>query len=117
MARDKHTFGPPGFRGFHRPVPGPVPPPMPHLPEMPPMRGPVKIRDWKYSPDGKFDLVHFQNGMPGAIPHGYVFDGFGMHGNGPRRLDTQDIRGDISNSEGMDAPNLWFNNSDMGQNF
>ena len=43
--------------------------------------------------------------------------GTGGHGNGPRRLDTQDIRGDISNSEGMDAPNLWFNNSDMGQNF
>lgn len=116
MAGKGKMFGPPGY---FRPPCGmpPVPPSIPTLPAMPPLRGPVKVRDWRFSPDGKYDLVHFRNGMPGIIPHGYVFDGYGFRGNGPRFLDTHDIRGDISNSEGMDAPNLWFNNSDCGQNF
>lgn len=107
MKSDNHMFGPPGFAQ-----------PTPLHPGIPPHHvGPAKFRDWRISPDGKFDLVHFRNGMPAAIPHGYVFDGYGMKNNGPRRMDTHDIRGDISNSEGMDAPNIWFNNSDCGQNF
>ena len=116
MARKNGMYGPPGHPGCPCGYP-PVPPPMPHLPPMPPLRGPVKIVESRETPDGKFDMVRFRNGMPGLIPHGYVFDGYGFKGNGPRVMDTHDIRGDISNSEGMDVPNIWFNNSDCGQNF
>lgn len=116
MARKERMFGPPGFQPPPAGDPA-VPPPMMSLPDMPPLRGPVKVESWRTSPDGRYDMVRFRGGMPGMIPHGYVFDGYGFRGNGPRVLDTHDIRGDISNSEGMDAPNLWFNNSDCGQNF
>lgn len=117
MARREKIFGPPGAFGPPPPCACGIPPSIPTLPDMPPMRGPVKIAECRQTPDGKYDLVRFRNGMPGIIPHGHVFDGFGLHNNGPRFMDTHDIRGDISNSEGMDAPNLWFNNSDSGANF
>lgn len=112
----KKMFGPPRHPGVPCGYP-PVPMSIPTLPEFPPTRGPIKIVECRESPDGQFDLVRFKNGTRGMIPHGYLFDGFGVKGNGPRLLDTHDIRGDISNSEGMDAPNIWFNNSDCGQNF
>lgn len=117
MKRRERMYGPPG--SFMPPPCGmrPIPPSIPTLPDMPPLRGPVKIDECRETPDGRYDMVRFRNGCRGIIPHGYVFDGFGFKGNGPRYLDTHDIRGDISNSEGMDAPNLWFNNSDSGANF
>lgn len=118
MKSRKPCFGPPRRPCSLCGMP-PVPPPMLPMepPDCLPARGPLKIVSARETPDGKFDMVRFQNGMPGLIPHGYVFDGYGLRGNGPRYLDTHDIRGEISNSEGMDAPNLWFNNSDCGQNF
>ena len=87
----------------------------PELPE--PYWGQHKIVEHRQSPDGKFDIVRNADGRPGVIPHAFVFDGYGFKGNGPSIMDTHDIRGDISNSEGMDAPNIWFNNTDAGQSF
>lgn len=92
-----------------------APPEPPELPE--PYYGQRRIVARRETPDERFDMVRFADGRPWVVPHGYVFDGYGMRHNGPRTMDTHDIRGDISNSEGMDAPNLWFNNSDCGQNF
>ena len=52
------------------------------------------------------------------IANGFIPDGFDMPHNGPRYSPfSSGARGDISGSEGMDAPNFWFNNSDNGASF
>jgi len=60
----------------------------------------------KYS-DGRYDL----------IANGYIPDNKYITNNGPKCVPCDDIRGNITNSEGMDVLNFQFNNSDTGATF
>lgn len=82
-----------------------------------PYYGTLKIVSHCPSPDGSCTYVRYADGRYDTIANGFLPDGYGTHHNGPRFMPGDDIRGDISNSEGMDAMNFWFNNSDNGANF
>lgn len=80
--------------------------------------GVAKIVDYVDTPDGTGRFVQYADGRRGFIANGFVPDGFDLAHNGPRYSPfSSGARGDISGSEGMDAPNFWFNNSDNGVNF
>lgn len=68
------------------------------------------------TPDHMFQAVRYRDGGTGLIAHGHIPGGH-VTNNGPIFMPGNDSHGEISNSEGMDAPNFWFNNSDCGQNF
>ena len=63
--------------------------------------------------------MQYADGTQGYIANGFIPDVFGVgQHNGPRYSPfSSGARGDISGSEGMDAPNFWFNNSDNGASF
>jgi len=68
------------------------------------------------TPDHAFEAVKLADGTNRLIAHAHCPGGH-CHNNGPLFMPGNDAHGEISNSEGMDAPNYWFNNSDCGQNF
>lgn len=99
---------------MHRPPfhpPFPCPPPEERY-------GVAKIVDYIDTPDETGRIVLYADGTRGYIANGFIPDGFDMSHNGPRYSPfSSGARGDISGSEGMDAPNFWFNNSDNGASF
>lgn len=82
-----------------------------------PYYGTLKIVAHCPTADHQCTAVRYADGRYDIIANGFLPDGYDAHNNGPRFMPGDDIRGDISNSEGMDAPNFWFNNSDNGANF
>lgn len=94
---------------FHPPFP--CPPPEERY-------GVAKIVDYIDTPDETGRIVLYADGTGDYIANGFIPDGFDMSHNGPRYSPfSSGARGDISGSEGMDAPNFWFNNSDNGASF
>lgn len=94
---------------FHPPLP--CPPPEERY-------GVAKIVDYIDTPDETGRIVLYADGTRGYIANGFIPDGFDTTHNGPRYSPfSSGARGDISGSEGMDAPNFWFNNSDNGASF
>ena len=96
------------------------PPFHPSFPCPPPEEryGVAKIVDYIDTPDETGRVVLYADGTRGYIANGFIPDGFDMPHNGPRYSPfSSGARGDISGSEGMDAPNFWFNNSDNGASF
>lgn len=94
---------------FHPPFP--CPPPEERY-------GVAKIVDYIDTPDETGRIVLYADGTRGYIANGFIPDGFDMPHNGPRYSPfSSGARGDIAGSEGMDAPNFWFNNSDNGASF
>jgi hypothetical protein len=94
--------------------PRPLPPPPPDNPE-------INIQTKRIvasAPSEHHDatIVEFANGHFDVIANGYVPVGGGRN-NGPKCWHAQDIRGDISDSEGLDTVNFQFNTSDAGSNF
>lgn len=81
--------------------------------------GVAKIVDYVDTPDQTGRIVQYADGTQGYIANGFIPDVFGVgQHNGPRYSPfSSGARGDISGSEGMDAPNFWFNNSDNGASF
>lgn len=68
------------------------------------------------TPDHTMQAIRYADGTTGLIAHGHIPGGH-VSNNGPVFMPGNDSHGEISNSEGMDAPNYWFNNSDCGQSF
>ena len=94
---------------FHPPFP--CPPPEERY-------GVAKIVDYIDTPDETGRIVLYADGTRGYIANGFIPYGFDTPHNGPRYSPfSSGARGDISGSEGMDAPNFWFNNSDNGASF
>lgn len=93
------------------PSPGIAPP----RPE--PYYGTLKIVEHHPTEDGRATAVRYADGRYDVLPNAALLEpGTGIN-NGPLCQPWDDIRGDISNSEGMDFPNFAFNNSDCGATF
>ena len=69
------------------------------------------------TPDRAYEAVRLADGTTRLVPHAHCPGGHAGDHNGPMFMPGNDAYGEISSSEGMDAPNFWFNNSDCGQNF
>ncbi len=95
-------------------------PPCCQMPCEPPIEyyGVAKIVDYVDTPDETGRMVVYADGRRGFIPNGFVPDDFEGRYNGPRySMFSSGARGNIAGSEGMDAPNFWFNNTDNGASF
>lgn len=108
----------------HWPNPlGPMPPIPPRPLHAPPPDRPEimnpgikKIVEYTHTPDGGARIVKYADGLMDVIANGYTPVGNPRH-NGPRCWHHEDIRGDISDSEGLDTINFQFNTSDGGSTF
>lgn len=81
-----------------------------------PYYGMPKVISAHETTDHQMMAVQYDDGRYEMIPNGYVLGGH-VTNNGPAVVPWDDIRGNISNSEGMDAPNFIFNNTDNGASF
>lgn len=93
------------------PAPGIAPP----RPE--PYYGTLKIVESAPTVDGTGTAVRYADGRYDVIPNACVLEPGTVTHNGPRCQPWDDVRGDISNSEGMDFINFAFNNTDCGASF
>lgn len=103
---------PPGDPNHPAHYPGlitPIERPEPHI-------GMPKIRFSAETTDHQMTAVQYTDGRYEMIPNGYVVGGHVTH-NGPAVIPWDDIRGNISDSEGMDCLNYAFNNTDNGASF
>lgn len=82
-----------------------------------PYYGTLKIIRAVPTTDHKMTAVQYADGRYDMIANGYVPEPGTVTNNGPKVLPIDDVRGDISNSEGMDALNYMFNNTDCGATF
>ena len=83
-----------------------------------PYYGTLKIVNHCPTVDHRATAVQYDDGRYDIIANGFVPDGHDVHNNGPMFAPGDcGIRGDISNSEGMDWPNYVFNNTDNGASF
>lgn len=82
-----------------------------------PYYGILKIRAAAPTTDHQMTAVQYADGRYDMIPNCHVFEEGTVKENGPRCMPWDDIRGNTSNSEGMDCPNYMFNNSDNGASF
>lgn len=81
-----------------------------------PCYGMPKIVEAVETPCGTTSVV-YADGRTDEIANGYIPSG-DVENNGPKFMPFDDpIRGNNSNSEGMDRPNFAFNNTDMGATF
>lgn len=94
--------------------PRPIPAPPPDKPEF--AMGSHRIVHSVDTPDHSETIVEYSDGRFDIIAHGYVPFG-DPKGNGPKCGHSHDIRGNISDSEGLDTVNFQFNTSDAGSNF
>lgn len=94
--------------------PRPLPPPPPDPPEI--SFHPKRIVAAAPTEQHDGTIVEYSNGHVDVIANGYVPVGGGRN-NGPKCWHVQDIRGDISDSEGLDTVNFQFNTSDAGSSF
>jgi hypothetical protein len=106
------------------PVCMPVEPPSPVYPSPgfapprpEPYYGTLKIVEARPTDDQRSTAVRYADGRYDVIPNACVLEPGTVTHNGPRCLPWDDVRGDISNSEGMDFINYAFNNSDCGATF
>ena len=94
--------------------PRPLPPPPPDPPEI--ALHPKRIVAAAPTEHHDAAIVDYSNGPFDVIANGYVPVGGGRN-NGQKCWHVQDIRGDISDSEGLDTVNFQFNTSDAGSSF
>lgn len=94
--------------------PRPLPPPPPDKPEI--ALHPRRIVASVPTEHHEASIVEYSNGHFDVIANGYVPVGGGRN-NGPKCWHAQDIRGNISDSEGLDTVNFQFNTSDAGSSF
>lgn len=94
--------------------PRPLPPPPPDPPEI--ALHPKRIVAAVPTEQHDATIVEYSNGHFDVIANGYVPVGGGRN-NGPKCWPSHDIRGDISDSEGLDTVNFQFNTSDAGASF
>ena len=93
------------------PSPGFAPP----RPE--PYYGTLKIVEAEPTVDGSGTVVRYMDGRYDVLPNCCVLEPGTVTHNGPRCQPWADIRGNVSNSEGMDFINFAFNNTDCGASF
>lgn len=94
--------------------PRPLPPPPPDKPEI--ALHPKRIVAAVPTENHEAAIVQYSDGQFDVIANGYVPIGGGRN-NGPKCGHIHDIRGNISDSEGLDTVNFQFNTSDAGSSF
>lgn len=82
-----------------------------------PYYGLVKIVEEHPTVDGQCMATRYADGRYAMVPRGYVLEPGTVTNNGPACMPWDEIRGNISDSEGMDCPNYMFNNTDCGASF
>lgn len=101
--------------GQHPGIPSmPVIPPPPDPPEF--GKNPLTIINAVPDETHFTTIVKYADGRYDVIPNGYVPVGADIN-NGPKCWHADDVRGNISDSEGLDTVNFQFNTSDAGSNF